>query len=97
VNSSLSYFAFFQVEVIFVDFGNKEVVNTSELILLETLKKSVAQFPHQVSSYVTFPEYNGCFTWGGTWHFINNSDTNKDIATKFGVDLPQFMRSLVLA
>jgi hypothetical protein len=36
-----------------------------------------------------------CFTRGGTRHFVNNSDTNKDIATKFGVDLPQFMRSLV--
>jgi hypothetical protein len=33
----------------------------------------------------------GCFTRGGTRHFVNNSDTNKDIATKFGVDLPQFM------
>jgi hypothetical protein len=38
---------------------------------------------------------NGCFTRGGTRHFINNSDTNKDIAAKFGVDLPQFMRNLV--
>jgi hypothetical protein len=36
-----------------------------------------------------------CFTRDGTRHFVNNSDTNKDIATKFGVDLPQFMRSLV--
>jgi hypothetical protein len=26
---------------------------------------------------------NGCFTRGGTPHFVNNSDTNKDIATKF--------------
>jgi hypothetical protein len=25
---------------------------------------------------------NGCFTRGGTRHFVNNSDTNKDIATK---------------
>jgi hypothetical protein len=35
--------------------------------------------------------YKGCFTRGGTRHFVNNSDTNKDIATKFGLDLPQFM------
>jgi hypothetical protein len=27
--------------------------------------------------------YTGCFTWGGTRHFVNNSDTSKDTATKF--------------
>lgn len=51
VNSLLLDFAFFQVEVIFVDFGNTEIVNPSELVLLETVKKSVAEFPHQVSCY----------------------------------------------
>jgi hypothetical protein len=50
---SVSGFTVFQVEVIFVDFGNTEVINTSDLILLETLKKSVAEFPHQVS-YIKF-------------------------------------------
>jgi hypothetical protein len=57
VNSSLLCFPFFKVEVIFVDFGHTEMINTSELIVLETLKKSVAQIPHQVSSYITLPEY----------------------------------------
>jgi hypothetical protein len=49
-------FVFFQVEVIFVDFGNTELINPSELVLLETLKKSVAEFPHQVSSYIKLSE-----------------------------------------
>lgn len=51
VISLLLDFAFFQVEVIFVDFGYTETVIPSEMILLDTLKKSVAEFPHQVSSY----------------------------------------------
>jgi hypothetical protein len=42
--------------VIFIDFGNTEVVNPSDLVLLETLKKSVAEFPHQVSYYTGLPE-----------------------------------------
>jgi Tudor domain. len=49
-------FVFLQVEVIFVDFGNTETVNPSELVSLDTLKKSVAEFPHQVSSYTELPE-----------------------------------------
>lgn len=40
----------------FVDFGNTEVMNPSELVLLETLKKSLAEFPHQVSSYIKLSE-----------------------------------------
>jgi hypothetical protein len=49
-------FAFFQVEVIFVDFGNTELINPSDLISLETLRKSVAEFPHQVSSFIKLSE-----------------------------------------
>ena len=56
VISLLLDFAFFQVEVIFVDFGNTETVNPSEMVLLDSLKKSVAEFPHQVSSYTEWPE-----------------------------------------
>ncbi|XP_069687013.1 tudor domain-containing protein 7 isoform X2 [Periplaneta americana] len=36
-----------EVEVIFVDFGNSEVINPSDLIVLDSLKKAVAEFPHQ--------------------------------------------------
>ena len=36
--------------MIFVDFGNTETINPSEMILLDTVKKSIAEFPHQVSS-----------------------------------------------
>jgi hypothetical protein len=55
VISLLLDFAFFQVEVIFVDFGNTETVNPSELVLLDTVKKSLAEFPHQVRSYSELP------------------------------------------
>lgn len=55
VISLLLDFAFFQVEVIFVDFGNTETVNPSEMILLDTLRKSVAEFPLQVSSCTEWP------------------------------------------
>jgi hypothetical protein len=46
----------------FVDFGNTEIINPSELILLETLKKSIAEYPHQVSSYIKLSE-NILFIW----------------------------------
>jgi len=55
VISLLLDLAFFQVEVIFVDFGNTETVNPSEMILLDARKKSVAEFPHQVSFYAELP------------------------------------------
>jgi hypothetical protein len=55
VISLLLNVAFFQVEVMFVDFGNRETVNPSELVLLDTAKKSLAEFPHQVSSYTELP------------------------------------------
>jgi hypothetical protein len=56
VISVLLDFAFFQVEVIFVDFGNTETVNPSEMVLLDARKKTVAEFPHQVSFYTELPE-----------------------------------------
>ena len=66
VISLLLDFAFFQVEVIFVDFGNTETVNLSEMFLLDTLKKSVAVFPHQVSSYTEWPKNTICTTFTQT-------------------------------
>lgn len=66
VISLLLDFAFFQVEVMFVDFGNTETVNPSEMILLDTLKKSVAEFPHQVSSYTEWPANTMCTTFTQT-------------------------------
>jgi hypothetical protein len=55
VISLLLGFEFFQVAVLFVDFGNTETVNQSELVLLDTVKKNLAEFPHQVSSYSELP------------------------------------------
>ena len=55
VISLLLDFALFQVEVIFVDFGNTETINPSEMILLDTVNKYVAEFPYQVSSYTEWP------------------------------------------
>jgi hypothetical protein len=68
------------------------------LAVLETVVLAVTVAPDTVEEFVfSLLEIcyclhsKGCFTRGGTRHFVNNSDTNKDIATKFGVDLPQFM------
>ena len=36
-----------EVEVIFVDFGDTETINPSEMILLDTVRKSVDEFPYQ--------------------------------------------------
>ncbi|PSN45877.1 hypothetical protein C0J52_11031 [Blattella germanica] len=36
-----------EVEITFVDFGNTEIISPTNLFLIETVKKSLADFPHQ--------------------------------------------------